>query len=205
MLLRNPQSLETGPIGPAGLAAKRAIDLLIAVPALMLFGPVMLAIAVAIRLESPGPALFRQDRLGRHGREFVAVKFRSMVVGAADGEVREGERDPRITRVGRVLRRTSLDELPQFLNVLWGDMSVVGPRPDRVWRLGEYSERDRIRLEVKPGITGLAQVGGRNALPRHDRLRLDVEYVETWSPGLDLRILGRTLGAVVRAEGIDYS
>jgi lipopolysaccharide/colanic/teichoic acid biosynthesis glycosyltransferase len=163
----------------------------------------MLAIAAAIRLESPGPALFRQERLGLHGRAFTAVKFRSMVVGAADGEVREGERDPRITRVGRLLRRTSLDELPQFLNVLWGDMSVVGPRPDRIWRLEEYSTRERIRLQVKPGVTGLAQVSGRNALPRPERLRLDVEYVETWSLMLDLRVLLRTIGAVLRAEGID--
>jgi lipopolysaccharide/colanic/teichoic acid biosynthesis glycosyltransferase len=161
--------------------------------------PVLAAAAVAIKLEDGGPVLYRQRRIGLHGEEFDLVKLRTMVVGAervgAGFAVNRG--DPRITRVGRVLRRLSLDELPQLWNVVRGDMSLVGPRPTLAYQVERYTPRQRRRLEVKPGITGWAQVHGRAALPWDERIELDVWYVEHRSARVDLEILLRTPLALV--------
>jgi lipopolysaccharide/colanic/teichoic acid biosynthesis glycosyltransferase len=150
--------------------------------------------AVAIKADDRGPVFYRQRRVGLHGREFELLKLRTMEVGAeargAGFAVNEG--DPRITRVGRVLRRLSLDELPQLWNVVRGDMSLIGPRPTLAYQVQRYSPRQRRRLEVKPGITGWAQIHGRARLPWSDRIELDVWYVEHRSPWLDLKILART-------------
>jgi lipopolysaccharide/colanic/teichoic acid biosynthesis glycosyltransferase len=156
--------------------------------------PLLGIAAVATRLEGRGPVLYRQTRVGKNGSDFELLKLRTMVVGAesigAGYAVNEG--DPRITRVGNVLRRLSLDELPQFWNVIRGDMSVIGPRPTLRYQVERYDARQARRLEVKPGITGWAQVHGRAALPWAERIELDVWYVEHRSPLLDLRILART-------------
>jgi lipopolysaccharide/colanic/teichoic acid biosynthesis glycosyltransferase len=161
---------------------------------LALASPVLAASALAIKLEDGGPVLYRQRRVGRDGREFELVKLRTMVVGAetqgAGWAVNRG--DPRITRVGRVLRRLSLDELPQLWNVVRGEMSLIGPRPTLKYQVDRYTDHQRRRLEVKPGITGWAQIHGRAALPWEERIELDVWYVEHRSPWLDLKILLRT-------------
>jgi lipopolysaccharide/colanic/teichoic acid biosynthesis glycosyltransferase len=172
----------------------RAADIAGAGLGLAVAAPVLAAAAVAIKLEDGGPVLYRQRRVGLGGEEFELLKLRTMVVGAehqgAGLAVNRG--DPRITRVGRVLRRLSLDELPQLWNVVRGDMSLVGPRPTLAYQVERYTARQRRRLEVKPGITGWAQVHGRAALPWADRIELDVWYVEHRSPRLDVRILLRT-------------
>lgn len=181
---------------------KRAFDLVGASLGLAVLSPVMAGIAVAVRLESPGPALFRQPRLGRHGQEFEVLKFRTMVVGAGDGAV--STNDARLTRLGGPMRRWSLDELPQLINVVRGEMSIVGPRPDRTFRREQYSDAQRRRLWVRPGITGLAQVSGRNALDWEARNHFDVRYVDEWSLALDLEILARTLSTVVFGRGVNF-
>jgi lipopolysaccharide/colanic/teichoic acid biosynthesis glycosyltransferase len=172
----------------------RGVDLAAAALGLTVAAPVLAAAAVAIKLEDRGPVLYRQTRVGRDGREFALVKLRTMVVGAermgAGYAVDEG--DPRITRVGGVLRRLSLDELPQLWNVLRGDMSLVGPRPTLAYQVAQYTPRQRRRLSVRPGLTGWAQVHGRAALPWDERIELDVWYVEHRSAWLDLKILLRT-------------
>jgi len=173
---------------------KRAVDLAGAALALLLASPLLFLAALAISLDDRGPVLYRQRRVGRHGEEFDLLKLRTMVVGAeAQGAglaVNEG--DARITRAGRVLRRLSLDELPQFWNVVRGEMSLVGPRPTLAYQVERYTPRQRRRLEAKPGITGWAQVQGRARLPWDERIELDVWYVEHRSLWLDLRILART-------------
>jgi lipopolysaccharide/colanic/teichoic acid biosynthesis glycosyltransferase len=162
--------------------------------------PVLAVAALAIKLEDGGPVLYRQKRVGLHGEDFELLKLRTMVVGAermgAGFAVNEG--DARITKVGRVLRRLSVDELPQLANVLRGDMSIVGPRPTLRYQVEQYTERQRRRLDVKPGITGWAQIQGRAALPWADRIELDVWYVEHRSPLVDLKILLRTPLALFR-------
>jgi lipopolysaccharide/colanic/teichoic acid biosynthesis glycosyltransferase len=177
---------------------KRALDLVLAATALAIASPFLAAAAAGIKLEDRGPILYRQRRVGQKGSEFELVKLRTMVVGAeqqgAGYAVNEG--DPRITRVGRLLRRVSLDELPQLWNVLRGEMSMVGPRPTLAYQVERYNERQRRRLDVKPGITGWAQVNGRARLPWADRIELDVWYVEHQSLWLDLKILGRTPSAL---------
>lgn len=179
---------------PVGGGAKRAMDLAIAVPLLVVASPVMAALAVWVRRDSPGPAIFRQERVGLHGRTFNLLKFRSMVVGAegkgAGLAVTDG--DSRITRAGAILRRLSLDELPQLINVVRGDMSIVGPRPTVPSQVAHYDERQRRRLLARPGITGHAQVTGRNAIPWSKRIELDIDYVDGWSVGRDIRIILRT-------------
>jgi len=183
---------------------KRALDLLVAGVALVLGAPFLAAAAIAIRLESPGHPIYRQRRVGRDGEPFDLYKLRTMVVGAeglgAGLVVDEG--DERITRVGAVLRRASLDELPNLLNVLRGEMSVVGPRPTVQVQVDRYTERQRGRLSVRPGITGWAQVQGRASLPWHERIELDLWYVEHRSWWLDLRILARTVKLVVAGDGL---
>jgi lipopolysaccharide/colanic/teichoic acid biosynthesis glycosyltransferase len=184
--------------------AKRAMDLVIACVAAVVVLPLMAAITIAIRLDSRGPALLRQSRVGRHGEDFELLKFRTMVVGAhtmGSGWL-VAERDPRITRVGHFLRRWSLDELPQLFNVLRGEMSIVGPRPTLRYQVEQYTDFQRRRLEVPPGITGWAQVQGRNDLPWPERIELDVWYVDHRSLRLELEILRRTLRVLVTPSGI---
>lgn len=178
----------------------RAVDLAISGGALVLASPVLALAALAIKLEDGGPVLYRQTRVGRDGVDFELLKVRTMVVGAetmgAGLSVNRG--DPRITRTGRLLRKLSLDELPQLWNVVRGDMSVIGPRPTLRYQVEQYDERQRHRLDVKPGITGWAQVNGRASLPWADRIELDVWYVEHRSPLVDLKILARTPFALFR-------
>lgn len=161
--------------------------------------PVGAACALAIRLDSSGPALFTQERIGLGGKPFRVYKFRTMI----DGPNPIVPDQSRITRVGRILRRTSLDELPQLINVANGTMSVVGPRPTLAYQVERYTDRQRRRLDVRPGLTGLAQVSGRNALSWERRIELDVTYVETRSLRLDLSIIARTIKTVISGEGID--
>jgi lipopolysaccharide/colanic/teichoic acid biosynthesis glycosyltransferase len=173
---------------------KRALDVVGAGAGLALASPLLAVAAAAVKLEDGGPVLYRQQRVGREGEEFDLLKLRTMVVGAerqgAGWAVDEG--DPRITRVGRALRRLSIDEVPQLWNVLRGEMSLVGPRPTLAYQVERYSERQRRRLDVKPGITGWAQVNGRARLKWADRIELDVWYVENRSTWVDLKILART-------------
>jgi lipopolysaccharide/colanic/teichoic acid biosynthesis glycosyltransferase len=177
----------------------RAADVVGGTLGLVLASPVLAAAAVAIKLEDGGPILYRQRRVGYQGRDFDLLKLRTMVVGAerqgAGFAVNRG--DPRITRTGRLLRRLSLDELPQLWNVVRGDMSLIGPRPTLRYQVDEYTPRQRRRLDVKPGLTGWAQVHGRTKLPWDERIELDVWYVEHRSPWLDLKILLRTPLALV--------
>jgi lipopolysaccharide/colanic/teichoic acid biosynthesis glycosyltransferase len=172
----------------------RALDVAGASLGLLLASPFLAAAAIAIKLDGGGPVLYRQQRVGKDGREFELVKLRTMVVGAerqgAGWAVDHG--DPRITRVGSVLRRVSLDEVPQLWNVVRGEMSLIGPRPTLAYQVEQYTPHQRRRLDVRPGITGWAQVQGRASLPWEERIELDVWYVEHRSPSLDLKILART-------------
>jgi lipopolysaccharide/colanic/teichoic acid biosynthesis glycosyltransferase len=200
---------------------KRCFDVLVAATALTVLSPLMLALVVAVRLTSRGPAIFRQERLGRGARPFTLLKFRTMYVDTDDAMHRayvtqllthdvptvggshglyKLEADPRVTPIGRWLRRTSLDELPQLINVLRGEMSLVGPRPALPWEAELYRESDHQRFEVLPGITGLWQVSGRSRLSMREALALDVEYVRRRSLWLDLVILVRTIPTVLRSE-----
>jgi lipopolysaccharide/colanic/teichoic acid biosynthesis glycosyltransferase len=177
-----------------GDALNRTVDVAIAGTALVVATPVLALAALAVKVTSRGPVLYRQARVGREGADFELLKLRTMVEGAetmgAGYAVDRG--DARITPVGRVLRRLSLDELPQLWNVVRGDMSVIGPRPTLRYQVERYTPRQRMRLDVKPGITGWAQVHGRATLPWDERIELDVWYVEHRSPLLDLRILAKT-------------
>ena len=182
----------------------RALDVTVAALGLALASPILLAAAIAIRLDSPGPVFYRQPRVGKAGAPFRLWKLRTMIVGAEH----QGtgllivDRDPRITRVGRFLRRFSLDELPNLVNVLEGDMSVVGPRPTVQVQVDRYTAHQRRRLEVRPGITGWAQVNGRTSLSWPERIELDVWYVDHRSLALDLRILARTAKLLVTGHGL---
>jgi exopolysaccharide biosynthesis polyprenyl glycosylphosphotransferase len=193
--------------------AKALLDRLVSLIALIVLAPPLVAIAVAIRISSPGPAIFRQRRVGWQGREFTMWKFRTMVRNAeelrtrldelnrhATGELFKVTVDPRVTPLGRWLRRTSLDELPQLFNVLCGQMSLVGPRPLPVTDR-KYDGEARRRLLVKPGLTGLWQINGRSDLDWEESIRLDLRYVEQWSLALDALIIWKTIFAVVRGRG----
>ncbi len=183
---------------------KRALDLTIAVPGSLLTAPLVAALAVAVRLDSPGSAIYRQTRVGRRGKPFSIYKLRTMVNGAeriGDGlAIQDG--DERITRVGAFLRRYSLDELPNLWNVVLGEMSIIGPRPTLQFQVDQYTERQRGRLAVKPGITGWAQINGRASLPWPERIELDLWYVEHRSLGLELEILARTMRLVLSGQGL---
>jgi len=186
----------------------RVRDLLIVSILLLVLSPVLLLCALAVRRSSPGPILFRQRRLGFQGRPFYVLKFRSMIHNApdlrnADGSAYTGEEDARVTRVGRILRKTSLDELPQLFNVFLGAMSLVGPRPDQVDQLRYYSEPEKRKLNVKPGITGLAQISGRNNISWARRKALDIEYVDHRSFWFDLTILARTIPYVLLRRDVN--
>jgi lipopolysaccharide/colanic/teichoic acid biosynthesis glycosyltransferase len=182
----------------------RSLDLLLASLLLALASPFLALAALLVRLESRGPAFYQQRRVGRGGTPFELLKLRTMVAGAeamgAGIYVVEG--DPRITRVGRLLRRLSLDELPNLVNVLRGEMAIVGPRPTVQEQVDRYTERQRRRLEVRPGITGWAQVNGRTSLPWPERIELDVWYVEHRSLRLDLRILAKTARMLATGRGL---
>lgn len=192
---------------------KRLFDLVIAALVLVAVAPIMLVTAIAIRLDSPGPAFFRQQRVGENGKLFNIIKFRSMVVNA-DAQLEEAvvsrgigsvlhkrPDDPRVTRVGRFIRRTSLDELPQLVNVLKGEMSLVGPRPELPWLVERYEAWQHKRFAVPPGITGWWQINGRSDRPMHLNTDDDLYYIQHYSPLLDLRILWRTIGVVLRGRG----
>jgi exopolysaccharide biosynthesis polyprenyl glycosylphosphotransferase len=195
------------------LLLKRAMDVGISLVLLMLLAPLFLLVALAIRLDSRGPASFNQRRAGREGRPFRMYKFRTMVANAEDllpalvsfdnlsQPMFKLHDDPRVTRVGRLLRRTSLDELPQLVNILRGEMSLVGPRPEQVELVDRYSPEERFRLTVKPGLTGPMQVYGRGRLTFAERLALEREYIENLSLGRDLRMLALTFYAVVSGQG----
>jgi lipopolysaccharide/colanic/teichoic acid biosynthesis glycosyltransferase len=182
----------------------RALDLLIAVPATILSAPLIAWLCVLIRLESPGSPLYRQTRIGKDGEPFQIYKLRTMVTGAefigAGLAIQQG--DDRITRVGALLRRFSLDELPNLWNVVRGEMSIVGPRPTVPVQVEQYTERERGRLAVRPGLTGWAQVNGRASLPWPQRIELDLWYVEHRSLVLDLRILAATVRMVLGGHGL---
>ena len=183
---------------------RRALDVVVAATALVLSSPLLAIAIVAIRLESRGHPIYRQRRVGRDGREFDVLKLRTMVDGAesigAGLAIDAG--DPRITRVGRMLRRTSLDELPNLINVLRGEMAIVGPRPTVPVQVSQYTERQRGRLAARPGITGWAQVNGRTSLPWPERIELDLWYIEHRTWRLDLQILLRSVQLVLRGEGL---
>jgi lipopolysaccharide/colanic/teichoic acid biosynthesis glycosyltransferase len=184
--------------------AQRALDLAIALPATVLTAPVIGILALAIRLETPGHPIYTQTRAGRDGARFQIYKLRTMVRGAeftgAGLAIQEG--DDRITRVGQFLRRYSLDELPNLWNVVRGEMSIVGPRPTLPVQVEQYTQRQRGRLTVKPGLTGWAQINGRASLPWTERIELDLWYVEHRSLRLDLRIIVRTIGMVLSGQGL---
>lgn len=195
------------------LVLKRLLDLSGCLFGLFLVGPILVATAIAIRIESPGPVFFKQVRAGKHGRKFTMYKFRSMVADAEakkkelmhlnemEGPVFKIKEDPRITKVGRFIRKTSIDELPQLFNVLLGHMSLVGPRPPLPSEVAEYEPWQRRRLSVKPGITGLWQVSGRNNVDFDEWMELDLRYIDTWSLWSDLRILFKTIPVVLFSKG----
>jgi exopolysaccharide biosynthesis polyprenyl glycosylphosphotransferase len=192
---------------------KDVIERIVAALGLLVLTPALVAVSLLVWMDSPGPALFRQTRMGRNGVLFTMLKFRTMHGGAeeqraelsplltGDSVLFKLRDDPRTTRVGRVLRRYSLDELPQLVNVLRGDMALVGPRPPLPEEVAKYHPDVHRRLAVKPGITGLWQVSGRSDLSWEESVRLDLRYVDNWSLGLDVAILARTLGAVLQHRG----
>ncbi|CAG0936615.1 undecaprenyl-phosphate galactose phosphotransferase [Thermoflexales bacterium] len=205
--------LKAASIRGANLIVKRAMDVGLGSAMLLIASPLMILFAVAIKMDSPGPVIFRQKRVGVRGQEFVVFKFRSMREGADEekrqllefnemnGPLFKMREDPRTTRVGRFLRRSSLDELPQLFNVLRGEMSMVGPRPHTSAEVAQYQNWQRQVLEAPPGLTGLAQVSGRSQLSFDEQCLLDIYYIENWSPALDLKILLRTVPKMLSGEG----
>jgi lipopolysaccharide/colanic/teichoic acid biosynthesis glycosyltransferase len=183
---------------------RRAVDVVIGTLGLIVGAPVIAVAALAVRLESRGHPIYRQRRVGKHGASFDLLKLRTMVDGAEGigAGLAVNENDPRVTRVGALLRRTSLDELPNLLNVVRGELSLIGPRPTIPVQVAQYTERQRGRLAIRPGITGWAQVNGRTSLPWSERIELDLYYIEHRSLALDLRILWRTVAIVLGGSGL---
>lgn len=184
---------------------KRTIDALLSLIALIVLSPLLLITAIAIKLTSPGPVLFKQQRLGLHGKEFTIYKFRSMTVGAehTGSGVYSGKGDPRVTKIGKFIRKTSIDELPQLFNVLKGDMAIVGPRPPLTyhpWTIDQYTEEQLHMFDVRPGITGWAQVNGRKTVEWPRRIELSVYYARNLTFAFDVRILALTVLKVLRHE-----
>jgi lipopolysaccharide/colanic/teichoic acid biosynthesis glycosyltransferase len=194
------RSLSRSSPEPVGGRPKRILDLVLAVPVLVLLAPVFAIIAIVIRRDSPGPAFYRQTRVGLDGREFRLIKFRTMIDGAefVGPGLDNDAGDSRITKIGARLRALSVDELPQLIKVLVGDMSIVGPRPTLRDQVERYTPEQRRRLRARPGITGLAQISGRSTLPWSQRIVIDVHYVDNWSLRLDLAIILRTVPALLR-------
>lgn len=184
---------------------KRAFDLCVALLGLLLLWPLFLLIALAVKLDSPGPIFFHQERIGQSGRSFRIHKFRTLVAGGKHmgaGYILE-RNDPRITRVGAILRKLALDELPQLVNVMKGEMSLVGPRPTLAYQVARYNDVQRQRLLVKPGLTGWAWIHGREEIPWPQRIELDVWYVNHWSLGLDMKILWQSIPLLLRGTGAE--
>ncbi|HIR03208.1 MAG: sugar transferase [Acutalibacteraceae bacterium] len=190
---------------------KRIFEVILSCIGLLVLSPLLLATAVAVKVESEGPVIFKQKRIGKDGKVFEIYKFRSMCVGAerTGSGVYSGKNDARVTKVGRVLRATSIDELPQFVNILKGEMSFIGPRPVLTyhpWPYEEYTDWQKKRFLVRPGVTGWAQVNGRKGLPWEQRIAYDVEYVEHMSFWFDLRIFFKTIGKVfTNADNVNVS
>ena len=182
---------------------KRGLDVIISLSALIILCPALFFIVIAIKVSSKGPAIFKQKRAGKNGNPFIFYKFRTMIADTNPfGPSPKSGRDPRLTKVGRILREYSLDELPQLFNILKGDMSVVGPRPLYLSQIPEWNERQKKRLLVKPGLTGLAQISGRGELTREEKLELDVKYVETASLSTDMKIILATIICLFRRKGV---
>ncbi|MDH7480980.1 MAG: sugar transferase [Armatimonadota bacterium] len=210
--LEEPLEIQS-PLSPLGQIIKRCLDVVISLIMLIILAPLMLLVALAIKLESEGPIIYKQTRVGKNGREFTFYKFRSMFRDAdkrlaelrhlneADGPIFKIKNDPRITKVGRIIRKTSIDELPQLINVLKGDMSLVGPRPPLPVEVAQYTARDRQRLNVIPGITCLWQISGRSNIGFDRWVELDLEYIRNQSLWLDLKILLLTIPAVIKGTG----
>jgi len=182
---------------------KRGLDIVMSLLTLIILCPVLFLIVIAIRVSSKGPVIFKQKRAGKNGNPFVFYKFRTMITDTDPfGPSPKSGRDPRLTKIGRILREYSLDELPQLFNILKGDMSVVGPRPLYLSQIPEWSERQKKRLLVKPGLTGLAQISGRGELTQEEKLEIDVKYVETASLSPDMKIILATIAYIFRRKGI---
>jgi undecaprenyl phosphate N,N'-diacetylbacillosamine 1-phosphate transferase len=183
---------------------KRIIDIICGVIGLIITSPLWLYVVIKIKAEDRGPVFFIQERVGKDGKLFRMYKFRSMVVGAEKKGlgVFVSTDDERITKIGKFIRKTSIDELPQLINVLKGEMSIVGPRPTLEYQVERYNKEQKRRLLVKPGITGWAQVNGRNNMTWPEKIKLDLWYVDHWSVGLDLKIIGRTIILVIKRKGI---
>lgn len=182
---------------------KRFFDIIISLDAMIILAPVFILLAMVIKITSKGPIIFKQERARKNGEGFILYKFRTMQadVDAFGASPKSGD-DPRLTKIGRYLREHSLDELPQFFNVIKGDMSIVGPRPLYISQIAEWDDRQKKRLEVKPGLTGLAQISGRGALTREEKLALDVEYVERAGFRTDVRIVLATFGHIFSRKSI---
>jgi len=211
---REEEERETLPKGTLYPILKRAVDILGSLFGMVAISPLLAAVAVAIKLEDPrGPVIFSQTRIGKDGKPFKIYKFRSMCVDAEEklkkmrdrndisGPMFKIKDDPRITRVGKFIRKTSIDELPQFFNVLKGEMSLVGPRPSSIWEVDQYTSHDKKRLAVTPGCTGLWQISGRNELGFHEMLELDLAYIEKKCIWFDLRIMLKTVKIMIYSKG----
>jgi len=179
---------------------KRIGDIIISLMGLIILSPIMIMVAILIKFESKGPIIFKQERLGLHGKVFKIYKFRSMCVGAERGGVYETKGDVRVTKVGKIIRKTSIDELPQFVNILKGEMSIIGPRPALTyhpWTFDRYTDAQKRMFEVRPGVTGWAQVNGRKDVEWPKRIVLNIEYVENMSLKWDLKIFFKTISKVL--------
>ncbi|MFR4161299.1 MAG: sugar transferase [Paraclostridium sordellii] len=192
-------------INNISISIKNILDRILALIGIIAISPILFITAFIIKIESEGPIIFKQDRVGKDGKIFKVYKFRSMIENAqyiGAGLYFEGEDDPRITKSGKFIRKTSIDELPQLFNVLKGEMSLVGPRPLLKITIDEMTDRQRRRLLMKPGMTGLAQINGRNELSIKERIENDLEYIENYSLILDVKIILRTIGVVLLRKGI---
>jgi lipopolysaccharide/colanic/teichoic acid biosynthesis glycosyltransferase len=182
---------------------KRFLDILISLPAIIVLSPVFLIVVLAIKITTKGPAVFKQERAGKDGRKFIFYKFRTMKMDVEPfGPSPKSSNDTRLTKIGKFLREYSLDELPQLFNVLKGDMSIVGPRPLYVEQIQEWNKRQKKRLLIKPGLTGLAQISGRGEITREEKLELDVKYVENRTFGQDLKIIFKTISQIFTRKNI---
>ncbi len=184
------------------LFVKRILDIFLSLTGIIILLPFWIAIAILIKLESPGPVLYKHLRVGKGKKEFICFKFRSMKVNSDPNKLVSDPGDNRVTTIGKYIRKTSLDETPQLINVLLGDMSIVGPRPALPSQIKEFTEKDFDKLLVKPGLTGWTQINGRNSIPYSKRLELDCWYAKNWNLFLDLQIIFKTLFVIFKQEGI---